>query len=366
MSLEFGRPAMMKDEHNVVDLPSSLDDQFIYPTMSWDHLLPTQSASPFIQIVEYIRCMPRPSQALNAACPPHVLSTHDINMSKCLATFSGSQSPKSGHIDSERMRTFLYLQNSRLVLHRHNLAPSIEFQARREAMDRCVNVARDTAQYLQWSTRQESTEVEFHPAASESAWTQQLLTSIGAFHCTHVWRCTLLLLFKLDFANALVCARVSSIWGGRREVNVACGRYLEFFVSELVSRLHQGQTLETDEELIAYVNGDHRCNLDKLWAWRNGGGGELFASPSNSPRLSSEATAATKDGEIGPPDHEEKWHGWERIIMTIERLQREQKEEQEARTKPPLLTSPRSNDWRTSTASPGGVTSTRLSIKDLI
>ncbi|KAK1030238.1 hypothetical protein LTR74_018993, partial [Friedmanniomyces endolithicus] len=90
-------------------------------------------------------------------------------------------------------------------------------------------------------------------------WEAQLRSVIPAFFCAHLWRCTLVLCLRWDFAAALALVQASAAVGDAKKLNTACRRHLAFFLEKLMGRMRAGaskQSLEADEEMLAYASGD--------------------------------------------------------------------------------------------------------------
>ena len=91
-----------------------------------------------------------------------------------------------------------------------------------------------------------------------------------AFFCSHLWRCALVLCLRLEFAAATTIVQASASIGDLRKNNVACGRNLAFFLDKLIARLRSGATsesLEADEEMLAYASGDLQGCSEESWVW---------------------------------------------------------------------------------------------------
>jgi hypothetical protein len=129
-------------------------------------------------------------------------------------------------------------------------------------------------------------------------------------------------------------SHVSAAVGETRKINVACGRYLTFFLDAMIKKLRAGagpKQLETDEELLAYASGDMQGNTDDAWAWN---GNEVVASlhqprvvmdghPGDKPVLAAESLSTSTLSE-----HEAKdWGGWEYIQQTMNQLLEHQQQQ---------------------------------------
>lgn len=150
--------------------------------------------------------------------------------------------------------------------------------------------------------------------------------------CTHIWRCSLLLLFRQEFAAALVCVQASAVVGDSHTVNAACGRYIAFFLRCLLERLRRGDAaiLERDEEMMAYVSGDMQGTSDGSWVWEGSETGSQLEAMS--PKYDSPASfthAVARNGWPHGEGSEIAWEGWEWVERTVEYLLKEKQQQQQ-------------------------------------
>ena len=258
-------------------------------------------------------------------------------------------------LDPETMAPSIYLQNARLLLHRHNLSPSQLPELRTAAIDTCLAISRETARLLSRSM-QDLPDSPSRRTAPPFRWEEKLRAAATAFLCTHIWRSTLFLCFRGDYSGALILARASATIGDVRTINRSCGRYLEFFLQYLVSSLQrgEGQYLERNDDLMAYLSGDAQNNLEHAWVWQVG----EYVSPVKS----EPGTSSRLVGEEELRD----WNGWNGILTTLQRLLDDQQRQASERPSPPrregLFLAPRTEP-STTQASSGG--SSRISIADI-
>ncbi len=369
LSLELGRPALTKEEDCNVGMPSPVDDQYMEPGIPWaSSPTPEQSTSPLLPMIQVIGGIARLLRILkNDRLAKSALQAYDSHFNQCVNAFPAQHQGRAhGYIDPTELPPIIYLQNARLMLHRHNLRPICDSVERSTAIHHCVLVAKDTAGFLR-RCMQPSGEPRPRNADQNDTWESRMISASSAFFCTHVWRCTLFLCFRLDFENALSCARASAILDNARPVNVDCGKYLEFFLHEMVSKLDQGAQLDTDEEMIAYVSGDLQGSFDNSWIWQ---GSKDGAHLGNSLQMSGERDEKDIKNQSLPParpqTNKSDWNGWDHVLTTMERLSRRKAQERQhlavkdpslrsSMMLPPLAPSPTS-------MSP----SNRMSIKDLI
>ena len=228
-------------------------------------------------------------------------------------------------LDPRSLPPLIYLQNARLILYRHNLSPSSPPDLRLQAMDNCIVAARDTAHLM---TRCMSS----HNSTPANDWRMSLAISATTMLCTHLWRCTLLLLSRCEFTIALALIRASLAIGNSRPINMACGRYLSFYLSMLYDRLQSGSIVnfDEDEEILAYATGDLQASYDGNWIGNDQKGftlqpRESSRSPEGIATVSPESRRSNDSNadDITQSLSEEEmsnWGGWERIENMVHYL----------------------------------------------
>lgn len=183
----------------------------------------------------------------------------------------------TSYLDPNMLRISTSLANSRLLLHRLNLAPACSPEERALALQKCVAAAESTARLVNRTLQPPPTAPQpfTDPSRSTLSWEWRARSSTSSLLCTHLWRCILFLSLSLDFAGALTCVRVSAAIGDLRQINIACGRYLIFFLERLSDRMRSGQlsrqALEQDEEMLVYASGDVQADVESAWIWGDGG-----------------------------------------------------------------------------------------------
>lgn len=320
---------MIREEDCEVELPSTTDDVNLRPNTSRD---PSNMSHPTTFLLTL--CVIREISKLIKITKPHVLSPAviqdcDLRFNNCLATFPAHyQIQRSEPLDSRIIAPIMYLQNARLLLHRHNLTTQCAPQIRFAALNSCTSIAHNTARILSRCILDPPLSLD-QQASTRHTWAAHLITASTALFCTHIWRCILFLCMQADFEAALVCVRVSAAIGDARPVNIACGRYVAFFLERLTEKMHhEGRAnIEIDEELIAYVSGDLQGSLEHSWIWQ---GDESFreqeaqCSVLDIPERDDDTTEASKDIVLGRVD-------WNEILGRIERLSEEQQQEERQR-----------------------------------
>lgn len=262
------------------------------------------------------------------------LNTYDEHFKAIMSSYPDPFAIHStSDLDPRLLTAACALQTSRFLLYRHNLSPCCRRSERRDALDRLVSVAQDTALYTQRS---------FNPAHM-SSWAARLRTMAPAFFCAHVWRCTLVLAFRAEYAAALTLIQVSAAVGDLRRNNMACGRNLSFFLDKLVERLRLGasqQQLESDEEMLAYVSGDMQGYSECAWVW-TGSDPQVVSPTTNSVPGPNSAEPPVPAGNQLSDRELHEWPGWEHIQHVLTSLLHEsqsqaaQQQQQQQRAPPP-------------------------------
>lgn len=326
LSLETGRPAMINDEDTDIAIPTPIDDQRIPATGSWTPPPAAGSPSPLAASFEVIQVVSRLLRGLRApVLSSGTMQAYESLFSSCMATFpSHHQIHTNEYLHPYALPPVIYLQSARLALYRHNLLPSYSADERAAALDRCLTVAQDTAQLLSHCMQDPP---GLRPPSEPSAfWEARFKTAASAFLCTHIWRCTLFLSFRGDYHSALLCTRASAAINDARPINIACGRYLDFFLRRLVAKIQQGDWayLDSDEEMMLYVSGDFQGSPETSWAW-HGAVSEARISPTaQSPYVLESQRRSAEGGSPAPRDGIIEWSGWEGILDTLRRLAQEQ------------------------------------------
>lgn len=317
---------MINDNDSEISRPTPVDDQHVPMFGRWSPPHVSSAASPALAISEVIQVISKLLKTLRT--PVFSLDTlqmFDSLFASCMAAFpSHHQIRTNEYLHPFALPPLIYLQSARLGLHRHNLSPLCRPEERAAAIDRCLTVARDTFQLIARCMQDPQTLSK--PPGTSDSWETLLRSSASAFLCTHIWRCTLYLCFRGDYSAALLCTRASAAIGDARPVNVACARYLDFFLRRLITKVQQGDGayLDSDEEMVAYVSGDLQGSPETSWVWR-GAENEARVSPTaHSPFLAESRRTSVEDGPSVLRDGIIEWSGWEGVLDTLGRLAEEQ------------------------------------------
>jgi hypothetical protein len=167
---------------------------------------------------------------------------------------------------------------------------------------------------------------------------------------THIFRCALFLLLMGYLDPAVTAVRALASIDRRRDVTVACGRYLAFFVSALgtkrveytnylartapppfgssrpsIDQTALLQMLSRDEDLIAYASADLQASPDASWLWA-GLEREIPMPQTSSPFQHSNAVSSSElfspEARTGLDEVDNKeWGGWARLETAVRGLE---------------------------------------------
>lgn len=331
LALEMGKPVLIHDQDCDVDLPCPVDDQYV----TEDGAMPSgQQTTPLLATIHVVRSIGQLTRTLRYTILSRAtLETFERHFNTCLATFPLYLHPDSDQeLDPRSLAPIIYLQNARILLHRHNISPYCQDHVRSRAIDFCVNTALDTAKVISRCMYPEDSVSSSRIAATSPAsrfanrgpgdWRSLFASCAGTLLCTHIWRCALFLLFRQEFTAALVCAQACAAVGSGRAINLACSRYLAFFLRALLDRFHQGDLdlLEQDEEMMAYVSGDMQGTSDGSWVWQ---GSETGSQLETMPHTQN----AAAPGSAEHTDSPDKICDW--IQSTIQELVEKQRRDAE-------------------------------------
>ncbi|KAJ5167402.1 uncharacterized protein N7482_006183 [Penicillium canariense] len=300
LALEMGKPVLINDQDCDIDLPCPVDDD----SHAQGKLPEDQQTvpSPLLATIHVVRSIGQLTRTLRSTSISYAtLETFERHFTICRTTFpTHLQLKQDTDLDPRSLAPIIYLQNARLLLHRHNISPFCQPGVRIAAVDYCVSIAIDTANILSRCMRN-------HAGAGD--WRALFASSAGTLLCTHIWRCALFLLFRQEFGPALACVQASAAVGDARAANAACGRYLAFFLRCLVDRSQPSELMdpEPNEVIMAYLSGDMQGTSDGSWVWQ---GSETGANLENIPGPAASA----------PTQAEGQWEGWEWIEKTVAHL----------------------------------------------
>lgn len=332
VSLEIGRPLQIDDDDCDVSEPTPVDDECIRPT---GISLPTPgqfAPNGLVAVIPVVRMAAQMKKTLKArTIAASTLNTYDEHFRTIMASYPEPFPIASqAYLDPRLLTAACGLQTNRFFLYRHNLSAGCRKADRVDALDRCVDVAQATAHYVQRSMQSgggSSSGAGYYSPTHMASWAARLRTMSPAFFCAHLWRCTLVLCLRMEYAAALTLVQASAAVGDLRKNNIALGRYLAFFLDKLIGRLRAGatkQSLEIDEEMLAYVGGDMQGSIEEAWAWTGSPTGATLQEQANVNGFVGEGTtsAAIDPALSGPLSDREmhEWGGWDHIQRTLEQL----------------------------------------------
>ncbi|ODQ76443.1 hypothetical protein LIPSTDRAFT_44431, partial [Lipomyces starkeyi NRRL Y-11557] len=289
LAAELGRPYLISDDDCDASFPTPVDCQCITdqpmppPALSLSN--PQSSVGCyFIPTIHILRILGPLRQTLRSPVIARTtLSTFDEYFNQFWNAFP-FLSPSLGaaseeHLDTMSLIPVTVMQNLRLILHRHNLSPYAPPELRTYALDRCALISLETVAFLQRTmVRPPGPRPMLSKAMRkpENFWADTITQSMTAFQLMNIWRTTLFLIARGMFRHARVCVKVSAAVHDHREVNVACGRYLEGVLVKLRDKMASvgdarggGTTeyvIEADEDMMALVSGDMQASSD-VWIW---------------------------------------------------------------------------------------------------
>lgn len=324
---------MIHDAECEIRLPSPVDDQQMPLSGSWTPPTVPAPASPLFAVFSVVDAVTRVLRELKRpSLSMATLRSCDSMFGDCIAAFPAHHQIRiNDYLHPHELAPLIYLQNARFMLHRHNLTPLCPPNERTAAIDRCCVVGQDTVQLLarcmQIPLATSPTPSTIPPA--QDTWETRFKSAATTFLSTHLWRCTLLFSFRGDYDAALVCARASAAIGDARPANIACGRYMDFFLRRLVAKIQQGEGayLESDEEMMVYVSGDLQGSIESAWAWQPPED-EVRISPAIQSPFYKESEHTSKTvGSVTRREGLIEWSGWEGILETLGRLAQEQSQQ---------------------------------------
>lgn len=338
MSTEMSRPLLIEDADCDVPLPTPIDDHYIHPN---GMVVPSggqSSSNLLLPTIHVVRALPELSKTLkNPIIAPRTLSTFDGHLSAILSSFPAQFRLSSQEaIDPRTLGPILALMNARLVLHRHNLNTSCPPEIRSAAIEACMRVSLDTTSIIARMTPP-STQAASAYGHMNTSQVPSFGSVASTMIATHIWRCTLFLLFTTQYDAALVLIRASTKIGNHREVNISCGRYLAFFITALIDKRREGRTgrLDNEEELLAYLSGDLQASTENSWIWQGSETGMALSAalsiasagpgpvnPGESPTRTLGMASKVQSSLLNDEESRD-WGGWERVDYLVQVLMRE-------------------------------------------
>ena len=317
-------------DENVCDthFPEPVDDQYI----THRGILQDGQSTSLLATVHVVRSIQPLVKLLKSPCISlDTIHSCEKHLDECMRLLPPPLLLSSTEpLDPRSIAPMVYLQNVRLILHRHNLSPYCPAEARYGAVDFCVRVALDTSRLIS----------RCFGVPSSSATRYDFAVSATTLLCTHLWRCTLFLLFRGEYEAASVLVGAFSAIDTARKVTVDCGRNISFFLKCIVERLQNGLVgdFERDEELMAYLSGDMQSSAENSWVWQGSETGANLnrLTPDHEPRISPLGSHSSwplfaraspeQDSydRVGAEEEPHDWAGWRTIEESLRFLWEQQ------------------------------------------
>ena len=263
------------------------------------------------------------------------LTKFESHLVGCLRLLPPSlQLSSTNPIDPRGVYPLIYFQNTRLMLHRHNLSPSCSAEQRSQAIEQLLLATRETAAVISRCMTAQA-----HPQEVE----QRLSLAATTLFCTHIWRCMLFMLFRpLDDAF-FVLLRACRIIGSTKAVNISCGRHLTFCLRKLIDKMEQPgpPDLDQDEEMLVYLSGDLQASTNS-WVWGNAETGthlsrrQKHGRPKQISRDSDSLSPVPVQSPSWPStlssEEQQDWGGWQQVdgaARYLQQLQEKRRRQQQ-------------------------------------
>ncbi|KAF2469731.1 uncharacterized protein BDR25DRAFT_314987 [Lindgomyces ingoldianus] len=324
-------PMLINEDDCDISFPSSVEDRYIQ-AQGIARPPPNQTTfTGFVAVIQATRMFSEIHQALKSGViTPPILQSFDKKFRTKLSVFPESyQLESDAYLEPSALSPILIVQFARFQLYRRNISPVCRPNERADALRRCSSVAQDTAKYISRTLSNKPGWPEI-----DDKWHSRVAQIASNAMCLHLWRCILVSCLRSEYETALTCLLVSSAIGESRSINIACGKYISFFLHCLTGRIRSGSgghhQLEHDEEMLAYVSGDMQGRLEHSWVWA----GSEFTDSSTSAHTSPQSTISPQSaGEpmqgthlplrpnAGSPENgTREWAGWGTIERTLHQL----------------------------------------------
>jgi hypothetical protein len=257
------------------------------------------------------------------------LSKFEGHLRECMQLFpEGLQLRTNGPLDPRSLSPLVSFQNTRLMLHRHNLSPSCSSEQRVQAIVQCIEVAQDTASLVARCLA--------GPTPPKEA-EERLIYAATTLMCTHFWRCMLFLLFRPVNDAFFTLLRASTIIGSTKAISVCCGRHLSFCLRRLIEKFEAqgGVELDHDEELLVYLSGDLQASTNS-WVWgtaetgthlsRRQKHGRTKVPSQDSDHVSPVSAQSPSWDSMLSQEEQQDWGGWEQLEHVARYLQQQQQQ----------------------------------------
>ena len=314
---------MIDDEACTTQYPEPVEDYYI----TNDGILGQEGRStPLLATIHVVRSVqPMVRLFKSSHIASEAISQCEQHLLACMRLFPQAlQLTSTESIEPRSIAPMVYLQNMRLLLHRHNLSPYCPPESRRRAVEACTSVAYDTHRLVSRSLGSPST----------STSRRDFAISATTLLCTHIWRCALFAIFSADYESALVLVWALSIVDSARSVTAHCGRNLLFFINCITDRMRSGvmSNPEHDEELMAYVSADMQSNIETSWIWQGSETGANLGKIAEDQEPGDKSHAPTRpswppfaravsyEQSLAEDDVPRDWADWEQVERSLQYL----------------------------------------------
>ncbi|KAJ9609775.1 hypothetical protein H2200_006103 [Cladophialophora chaetospira] len=321
LALELGKPMLINDDECDTEYPQVLDEERLMADDVHTPLPPTL----LLSHIHIARLMAPLAKTFRSLCiTSEALTRFESHLGECLHLFPRPlQLSSTTALDPCIMGPLISFQNTRILLHRHNLSPSCSPEQRAQAIEQCLHASRDTATIL---SRCMLPHVQSHD------WEQRFILSASGMLCTHLWRCMLFLLFRQLYDAFFLLLRAASTINDSRSINICCGRHLGFFLRNLVERIEKPNPvdIDQDEELLVYLSADLQSSTNS-WVWGNTETGTHLSRRQKHGRPKNAQNEHEPQGTPGAKspswenmlseEEQHDWGGWQHIEQSARYLQ---------------------------------------------
>ena len=324
LASELGKPMLINDDECDTEYPDVLDDERGMFVDSSNLGPPLYPSTLLLATIHVARLLAPLAKLFRSLCiTSETLSKFESHLRDCMEIFPPAlQLSNPTPLDPRNVLPPIYFQNTRLLLHRHNLSPSCSPEQRSEAVRQCLEASRDTARVVSRCLA-----VPGHPQDVE----RSLVLAATTLLCTHLWRSMLFLLFRPLDEGFFVLLRAASMIGTTKGINVCCGRHLAFCVKKLVEKFEQPVSieLEQDEEFVVYLSGDLQASTNS-WVWGNAETGTHLsrrqkhgrpkAVSQDSDHISPVSAQSPSWDSMLSQEEQHDWGGWQNLERTARYL----------------------------------------------
>jgi hypothetical protein len=328
-----GRPLQIYDDDTEVPWPSSLNEQWLSPTLPERKGGPQSLTRTMQFVAPVIRIIPQLKRTIKSpTISRRTIETFDEFFVSILHGYPDQLRPDSdGPLEPYLLHAVFPLQSARLLLYRHNLGPDSGLSDRSAAIERCFRAAYDSLRYISRTLSWRSTMHSPSLGESKRTSTQDSTAAAIRFHannfiCLHVWRITLIFILKRRFSEARTCVRLSRTIGDMRQINLASGRYISAFVTRVMDTLSQHpqrsekeieKIMET-EEMIAWASGDLQADPDRAWIWDTPSA--TSTGPDDDGSLPQKSHSLPKTALLTDSEKND-WGGWDKVDRQLAELE---------------------------------------------